>query len=137
MATTQVRLIENIMDKLDKLPVEFNILDTDVAPCLDDAMREMNVSLENIAEGSSTELYVEIRAQWYMLGRLQNSSSVNFRYSTGIDGKSVDKTSIPKTIGEIMDRLNSQFMQWYSTSFKSSTSGIWTKPQRTRSRLNG
>lgn len=137
--SSQNTIITNVMDKLDQLPLQFNISDSDIVPCLNDALREMGImsALDGVVSGSTTELYIEIRTQWYMLSRLRNSASVNFKYSTGIDGKSVDKSMIPEMISKIMAELDQQFSRWFSTGYRRTSGSVWNKSQRQNTRLAG
>jgi hypothetical protein len=136
---TQMEICDNVLDKLDNLPLDLSITDLDIVPCLIDAQREMGISdLSVIDITSANALYLEIRTQWYMLGRIRISKALDFKYSTGVDGKTIDKTSVSKAIGMVMDDLDVKFNQWFTTaSSVSSTGQTWTKTTRTNTRLGG
>jgi hypothetical protein len=134
--SSQVKIIGGVWDKLDNLPLSFQITDADIAPCLSDTLREMKLSdISNVPEDSNIELYVELRTVWWVLFRFKNTSAINFKYNTGnSDGKSVDKTMISSTISDIMDDINDQFMAWFRSS-KDTSSGIWNVTRRQSTRL--
>lgn len=136
---TQMEICDNVLDKLDSLPLDLNISDLDIVPCLVDAQREMGISdLSVIDITSANALYLEIRTQWYMLGRIRISKALDFKYSTGVDGKTIDKTNVPNMIGIIMDDLDDKFTKWFTTaSSVSSTGQTWKVTARTNTRLSG
>ena len=136
---TQMEVCDNVLDKLDQLPHDLSISDLDIVPCLIDAQREMGIGdLSTVDINSDTGLYLEIRTQWYMLGRIRISKALDFKYNTGVDGKSVDKTSPAKMLSIIMDDLDDRYSKWKSTSSSvSSTGQTWTKTARTNTRLSG
>lgn len=125
----------NVLDKLDQLPIKFNITDTDIAPALNDALREMGIVDCTTIADANTEFYVELRTEYWMLHRFKNSESLNFKYNTSIHGRSIDKTEIPKIIQNTMNDLDLKFTTWSSNKNKSS-SGMWAMPTPTRSRLS-
>lgn len=121
-------IIENVREKMYQLPFEFEDDGKfDIAPSLKDAMREMGIrDIRSIRPNSDTELYLELRTLWYVLLRFRNSASTNFKYKTGVnDGKSVDKTDIPKIIKDIMDDIDDQFKYWQTTSYTGTTGALW------------
>lgn len=126
-------VIENVKNKIHQLPLEFHDNDDfDIEPSVHDAMREMRIrNIASVPEYSDTELYLELRSMWYVLLRFRNSASANFKYKTGVnDGKSVDKTDIPKILKGIMDDIDSQFKQWSSTTYAGTTGGVWAMTRR-------
>lgn len=137
--SSQASIVSNVMDRLDSLPISLDILDNDILQPLNDAKREMGIlDIASVVEGSTTELYLEVRTEWYVLHRVKNSEVLDFKYSTGADGRSVDKTSIVKNIKIVMDDLDEQFQKGWSKSASSkasSTSQTWTRIQRTRTSL--
>ena len=139
-ATTQIRLLGNIMDKIDSLSVSFDIsADSELSSSLNDATREMKISdLNSVEQDTDTELYLELRSVWWFLFRCRNSSSVNFKYSTGsLDGKAVDKTKVTEEIDKIMKNIDQQFTQWKSTAANVASSGssLWNRTKRESSTL--
>lgn len=139
-STTQNILLSNIMDKISQLSVSFDITsDSLLLPSLNDAVREMKISdITSVEQDSDTELYLELRSVYWFLFRCRNSSSVNFKYSTGsLDGKAVDKTKVVEEIDKIMKSINDQFTQWRSTTanLSSTSSSLWTRTKRSSSTL--
>lgn len=131
-------IITNVMEKMHQLPLEFDDAgEFDIEPSLNDAMREMGIrDIRSVHSYSDTELFLELRTLWYVLLRYRNSASVNFKYKTGVnDGKSVDKTDIPKILKSIMDDLDDQFQQWRMTSYSGTTGSTWNMTRRESTRL--
>lgn len=127
------KVIANVRDKIHQLPFEFHDVDDfDIKPSLHDALREMRIrDIASVPEYSDTELYLELRTMWYVLLRFRNSASANFKYKTGVnDGKTVDKTDIPKMLRGIMDDIDAQFKQWSSTTYAGTTGGTWSMTRR-------
>jgi hypothetical protein len=132
--SSQNTILTNVLDKLDQMPVKFDITDTDIAPAYNDALREMGIGDIGDVTNLTTEFYIELRTEYWMLHRLKNSQSLNFKYSTSVDGRSVDKTDIPKVIQKTMDDLDLKFNTWKTSTYNRS-SGTWDMTQRTKSRL--
>jgi DNA replication protein DnaC len=127
-------IVLNVTDKLDQLSIEFSMDSDDVIKCVNDALRDMRISdISSVHENSDVELYVEIRAQWYALGRIRNSTSLNFKYNTGNDGKAVDKSMIPEMVNKAMNQLDRQYQSWISTFYVGSTGTgkTWNSTRRT------
>ena len=121
-------MISNIRDKLDELPLDFpTVTDDTIDSSLTDALREMQITDLLSINDPNLELYIEIRAEWWQLHRIRNTASVNFKYGTSSDGRSVDKSMIPKTINNIMRDLNSQFGKWNRTTRIKTTGSTWTR----------
>lgn len=89
-----------------------------------DTIREMKItSLDSIPIGSYMEVIIENRIVYNKLKQFRNSASVYFKFTTAMDGKAVDKTMIPKMIGEILREYEDEF-----TSFMASNviGSFWT-----------
>jgi vancomycin resistance protein YoaR len=125
----------SVSDKLDMIQVAFNYTSAALQSAVKDARREMKISdVESVAVDSSDELYLELRAEYWMLHRLKNGQALNFRYTTGVDGRSVDKSMIPKMLTTIMEDLDRQFKTYMRT--RSSTGGgVAQFSTRTNTRL--
>lgn len=133
--TRRIELMRNVYQKLDNLPLSFglpayssNITDEMVENKfgihLKDAMREMRISSINdtIEEGSYDEYMVENRILYYALRSFRFSASVFFKFSTAIDGKTVDKTKIPEFLKDLFDELQDEY-----NKYKGKNSGnMWT-----------
>lgn len=133
--SSQNTILINVLDKLDQMPIKFNITDTDIAPALNDTLREMSIAdIADVAD-MQTEFYIELRTEYWMLHRLKNSQSLNYKYSTSVDGRSVDKTDIPRVIQATMDDLDLKYCTWKSDTYNKSSSGVWAMTPRTNTRL--
>lgn len=97
---------------------------------LNDTMRELRLSsLDEIAEGSIAEYYIENRSVYHKLRLLRNSASVFFKFSTSVDGKTVDKSMIPKMLNEMIKEYDNEWKKWLSSGGLTGTSGsgVWER----------
>ena len=139
MATLNARNVAIMRDaylKLDNMVLSFGLpkytdemSDTDVNKYLGmdlkDTLRELRLlDCSDIAEMSIDEMNIEDRVVYYALRRFRNSSSVFFKFSTATDGKSIDKSMIPKMILQIMQEYDTEWKRWKSTSANSS---LWSR----------
>lgn len=130
---SMMKLCQRVSDKLGDLDEYLNYTDTDIQSCIDDARREMRISdITQIDMDSEECLQLECRSAWRMLRKIRISTSKYFKYSTGVDGKSVDKTMISKRIGEIMEEMEAEFRDYTQTR---STGSTWRMTERERTRL--
>lgn len=127
----RITILRNAYDELDNMPISFGLTGTDenleseIGGALNKALMEMGWSdTTGITSMSKTEYYITMRTVWHILRRFKNSASVYFKYSTGNEGKSVDKSMIPKMIGEIMNDYDAEFKAWKHTTFMS-TGSLW------------
>lgn len=136
----KAKIVENVIDKLYNLPLnlELDMTGEHLENPIYDTMREMGISdISNITVGSKQELYFEIRVEWYALRKIRNEVATYFKWSSGSDGKEVDKEEIFKAIDKIMKDLDTQFSIWNSKSNNSRrASGILTLKTRETSRLS-
>lgn len=117
------RMLRNAYKKLDNLPLSFGI------PAYDDEMsnelvekyfgidmadtlRETRLSLSDIEDDSIDEMYFENRIVYHALKRYRLSASVFFKFSTAVDGKTVDKTQVPKMLATIINEYDSEYKKW-------------------------
>lgn len=129
----KVEILRNAYQKLDSLSLGFglpaysdNIEDdfilskfrTDIK----DTMREMKISdITNIQEDSYQEMIFENRIVYHALKRFRNSASLFFKFSTAIDGKTVDKTKIPEMLGKILKDYDDEYKKYKG----SNCAGLW------------
>lgn len=136
---TKTELLRNVYIKLDSMPLAFglpqydiNMSDAEVEKYLGtdytDARREFNISatadLGTVIQDERTEYIYETRILYHALRRFRLSSSVYFKFSTATDGKTVDKSMIPKMITEIINGYDREYKQWKRT-YKN-VGGTWT-----------
>lgn len=120
--------------KLDNMPLSFGIprydeemTDDEVSRYmggdLKDVMRELGISsLSGVLEMSTEELRIENRIVYYALRRFRHSASVFFKFSTAVDGKTVDKQQIPKMLAELLKEYEQEWINWRRTL---SSGQIW------------
>lgn len=127
----RLSLLRNAYGKLDSMPLSFGLtgeddaLENEIGQQLNDTLRELKISdASSIEPDSNFEYYFEVRMVYHILRRFRNSASVNFKYSTGNEGESVDKSMIPKMIKTMIDEYDDEFRSWRRNSY---TGGIWHK----------
>ena len=133
--TTRKQLLKNAYRKVDNMPLSFGMppldqvsetkLETLVGGDLDDALREMKINIGSIESMSDAEYYLEIRIVYHIVRRFRNSASVFFKFSTAVDGKTIDKTKVADAIKEILNEYDAEYRKWRSSS--SSTSNTWNR----------
>lgn len=116
-------MLRNAYQKLDNLPLSFGLpaysddiddqtieryFRTDLA----DTLRETQITIEEIDDGSKDEMYFENRIVYHALKRFRLSASVFFKFSTAVDGKTIDKTNIPKMLASILQEYEEEYKQW-------------------------
>lgn len=139
--THRIKILRNVYKKLDGMMLSFgmpaysdDISDDDieryVGMSLDDTLRELRVvNTDNIGEMSIAEYHVENRCVYHKLRALRNSASIFFKFSTAVDGKTVDKSMIPKMINEMLKEYDAEWKKWLSEGgLSGATSGnIWNR----------
>lgn len=130
----EILIMRHAYQKLDGLPLGFGLPeyndDIDDATVkkyfsldLSDAMRETQVSISMIEPNSLDEMMIEDRVVYHALKRFRLTSSTFFKFSTATDGKTVDKTNIPKMLKSIIDEYDAEYKNWRSRS----AGNIWNR----------
>lgn len=130
----RIKVLRNVYRKLDGLPLGFGLpaynkdipdatIEATFGMDLDDTMREIRMKIVDIEEDSYDELHVELRTVYYALCRYRLSGSIFFKFSTAVDGKTVDKSMIPKMISQIISEYDTKFKKWRSGSI----AGTWDR----------
>lgn len=137
--THRIKILKNVYRKLDGMMMSFgmpvyseNISESDferyIGMSLDDTMRELRLaSLDGIDDMSIAEYHIENRCVYHKLRSLRNSASIFFKFSTAVDGKTVDKSMIPKMINEMIKEYDNEWKKWLSDGGMtgSTASTIW------------
>lgn len=137
--THRIKILRNVYQKLDGMMLSFGmpmysdtISDDDieryVGMSLNDTMRELRLAnLDSIDEMSIAEYHIENRCVYHKLRSLRNSASIFFKFSTAVDGKTVDKSMIPKMINEMIKEYDTEWKKWLSEGgiTGSTTGNIW------------
>ena len=121
--TKKYKILRNAYIKLDSLPLSFGIpsydedipnevIDKYFRVDLADTLRETRLNIEDIEDDSIDEMYFENRIVYHALRRFRLSASVFFKFSTAVDGKTVDKTQIPKMLATIIKEYEDEYKQW-------------------------
>lgn len=132
--TRKFNILRNAYIKLDSLPLSFGIPSYDEEMSNDlvekyfkvdlaDTLRETGLSIEDIEENSKDEMYFENRIVYHALKRFRLTASVFFKFSTAVDGKTVDKTQIPKMLSTILKEYETEYKQWQLGSIGS----LWNR----------
>lgn len=118
-----INIMRNAYQKLDNLPLGFGLpaysddmddifISNKFGIDYKDTIREMKIGADDIEEDSYDEMIMENRIVYHALKRFRNSASVFFKFSTSIDGKTVDKTKIPQMIGNIIDEYDKEYSEY-------------------------
>lgn len=123
----EIAVMRGAYSKLDAMPLSFGIprYDPDMTDAeveryvggdLKDVMRELGIqNLDGVVEMSTEELRIENRTVYYALRRFRHSASVFFKFSTAVDGKTVDKQQIPKMLAELLKEYDQEWTSWRRT----------------------
>lgn len=139
--THRIKILRNVYRKLDGMMLSFgmpmysdDISDEDieryVGMPLNDTMRELRLSsLDEVGEMSIAEYHIENRCVYHKLRSLRNSASIFFKFSTAVDGKTVDKSMIPKMINEMIKEYDDEWKKWLADGGMtgSTASTIWSR----------
>lgn len=122
--TRKINIMRNAYQKLDALPLGFGLPQYD--PTIDDetvekyfsvnlsdTLRESGiVDINSIEENSYDEMILENRVVYHALKRFRLTAATFFKFSTATDGKTVDKTNIPKMLKQIIDEYDDEYKSW-------------------------
>lgn len=119
----KINILRNAYIKLDSLPLSFGMpaYDDDIPDDMvekyfktdyADTIRETGIDIDSIQENSIDEMYLENRIVYHTIKRFRLSASVFFKFSTAVDGKSVDKTQIPKMLAQILEEYDQEYKKW-------------------------
>ena len=121
----KIKIMRHAYQKLDGLPLGFglpeysdDIDDKTVSKYfsldLSDTIRESGIEMSALVEGSYDEMVVENRVVYHALKRFRLTSATFFKFSTATDGKTVDKTNIPKVLKQLIDEYDAEYKSWKS-----------------------
>ena len=134
-------ILRNVYKKLDGMVLSFGIpiysddmsdddIERYVGITLNDTMRELRINnLDNVEEMSIAEYHIENRCIYHKLRMLRNSASIFFKFSTAVDGKTVDKSMIPKMINEMIKEYDDEWKKWQNDGGLTGTTAgrIWRR----------
>lgn len=117
------KILRNAYVKLDSLPLSFGLpaydddipnetIDRYFRVDLLDTIRETGINISDIEENSVDEMQFENRVVYHALKRFRLTASVFFKFSTAVDGKSIDKTQIPKMLSTILNEYDAEYKSW-------------------------
>ena len=119
----KIKIMRHAYQKLDGLPLGFGLpeysedMDDETVSKyfsldLSDALRESGVSIDTLAEDSYDEMIIENRVVYHALKRFRLTSATFFKFSTATDGKTVDKTNVPKMLKQLIDEYDAEYSSW-------------------------
>jgi hypothetical protein len=137
----RIVILRNVFKKLDNMSLSFGMpiysddlsdseVERYVGMSLDDTMRELRIqNLDGIDEMSIAEYHIENRCVYHKLRLFRNSASIFFKFSTAVDGKTVDKSMIPKMINEMLKEYDTEWKTWLSEGglYGTTSGGIWER----------
>lgn len=117
------KILRNAYMKLDNLPLSFgmpaydddlpdNVVEKYFRADLADTLRETRIAIEDIEENSVDEMQFENRIVYHALRRFRLSATAFFKFSTAVDGKTIDKTQIPKILSTLIAEYDAEYKNW-------------------------
>lgn len=117
------KILRNAYMKLDNLPLSFgmpaydddlpdNVVEKYFRTDLADTLREIRIAIEDIEENSVDEMQFENRIVYHALRRFRLSATAFFKFSTAVDGKTIDKTQIPKILSTLIAEYDAEYKKW-------------------------
>ena len=117
------KILRNAYMKLDNLPLSFgmpaydddlpdNVIEKYFRTDLADTLRETRIAIEDIEENSVDEMQFENRIVYHALRRFRLSATAFFKFSTAVDGKTIDKTQIPKILSTLIAEYDAEYKSW-------------------------
>ena len=117
------KILRNAYMKLDNLPLSFgmpaydddlpdNVVEKYFRTDLVDTLRETRIAIEDIEENSVDEMQFENRIVYHALRRFRLSATAFFKFSTAVDGKTIDKTQIPKILSTLIAEYDAEYKSW-------------------------
>lgn len=119
----KIKIMRHAYQKLDGLPLGFglpeyndNISDEVVSKYfsldLSDTIRESGIDMSALVDDSYDEMMIENRVVYHALKRFRLTSATFFKFSTAVDGKTVDKTNVPKMLKQLIDEYDAEYKSW-------------------------
>ena len=117
------KILRNAYMKLDNLPLSFgmpaydddlpdNVVEKYFRTDLADTLRETKIAIEDIEENSVDEMQFENRIVYHALRRFRLSATAFFKFGTAGDGKTIDKTQIPKILSTLIAEYDAEYKSW-------------------------
>ena len=117
------KILRNAYMKLDNLPLSFgmpaydddlpdNVIEKYFRTDLADTLRETRIAIEDIEENSVDEMQFENMIVYHALRRFRLSATAFFKFSTAVDGKTIDKTQIPKILSTLIAEYDAEYKSW-------------------------
>ena len=117
------KILRNAYMKLDNLPLSFgmpaydddlpdNVVEKYFRTDLADTLRETRIAIDDIEENSVDEMQFENRIVYHALRRFRLSATAFFKFSTAVDGKTIDKTQIPKILSTLIAEYDAEYKSW-------------------------
>ena len=117
------KILRNAYMKLDNLPLSFgmpaydddlpdNVVEKYFRTDLADTLRETRIAIEDIEEDSVDEMQFENRIIYHALRRFRLSATAFFKFSTAVDGKTIDKAQVPKILSTLIAEYDAEYKSW-------------------------
>ena len=122
-SASKLDIMKNVYRKLSGMMVAFDIpeYNPDMPPEMvekyiggdyNDAIRDMGVNLDNVDKGSTMELAIETKTIIFALRRFKATTAVWFKFSTAVDGKTVDKTKVFEAIDATIKDYENEYKDY-------------------------
>lgn len=137
-SASKLDIMKNVYRKLSGMMVAFDIpeYDPDMSPEMvekyiggdyNDAIRDIGVNLDNVDKGSTMELAVETKTIIFALRRFKATTAVWFKFSTAVDGKTVDKTKVFAAIDDTIKDYEKEYQDYIMSATGKSLGNRWDR----------
>lgn len=135
-SASKLDIMKNVYRKLSGMMVAFDIpeYNPDMPPEMvekyiggdyNDAIRDMGVNLDNVDKGSTMELAIETKTIIFALRRFKATTAVWFKFSTAVDGKTVDKTKVFEAIDATIKDYENEYKDYILAATGKSLGSRW------------
>ena len=137
-SASKLDIMKNVYRKLSGMMVAFDIpeYNPDMPPEMvekyiggdyNDAIRGMGVNLDNVDKGSTMELAIETKTIIFALRRFKATTAVWFKFSTAVDGKTVDKTKVFEAIDATIKDYENEYKDYILAATGKSLGSRWDR----------
>lgn len=137
-SASKLDIMKNVYRKLSGMMVAFDIPEYDpdmpsemvekyIGGDYNDAIRDIGVNLDNVDKGSTMELAIETKTIIFALRRFKATTAVWFKFSTAVDGKTVDKTKVFEAIDATIKDYEKEYQGYIMSATGKSLGNRWDR----------
>ena len=137
-SASKLDIMKNVYRKLSGMMVAFDIpeynpdmpsdmVEKYIGGDYNDAIRDMGVNIDNVDKGSTMELAIETKTIIFALRRFKATTAVWFKFSTAVDGKTVDKTKVFEAIDATIKDYENEYKDYILAATGKSLGSRWDR----------